>query len=400
MTPSSSPPKPDAPAKVGVMMYLFFGLFAVIGAVVSVPLFFLPAWQTISAGDWVETPCTVLESSLESSRGSKGSTLYRVRIVYRYEFAGQEYTGDRYKFSSGSTNIGVDSMREAVSFHSVGSRRICWVNPLEPAESVINRDWNWELAIGLVPVVFLAVGVGGLAALFRGWNPNDKSASAGPATAKPERGPVTLTPAFSRGVLAVVLGVFALVWNGVVWTIASGVLRSWATDSPDICQTVFLLPFAGVGLLMAGLAILQFLSTFNPAPVVTLEPGTPSPGGMVTVTWSVPSGTERFRRLRVRLVCRKEVERGTGKDRKTERTVLAEHPVLDTDRPEEMRDGRGKVALPADALPSAAGGSHRIVWVVAVNGDIPRWPDVQDELPFTVLPAAEAADGRPSLEKA
>jgi hypothetical protein len=34
---------------------------------------------------------------------------------------------------------------------------------------------------------------------------------------------------------------------------------------------------------------------------------------------------------------------------------------------------------------SFAAKNNKIVWTLHVRGEIPRWPDVDDEFPFTVL---------------
>ena len=51
-----------------------------------------------------------------------------------------------------------------------------------------------------------------------------------------------------------------------------------------------------------------------------------------------------------------------------------------------MRAGEAAVEIPEDTMHTFRGQSNQILWHLTVKGDIPRWPDVDDEWEIEVLP--------------
>jgi len=68
--------------------------------------------------------------------------------------------------------------------------------------------------------------------------------------------------------------------------------------------------------------------------------------------------------------------------------VFASISLLDTTRPQEIRWGKVKVAVPENAVPTFSAPHNRIAWAIHVCGEIRRWPDVDEEFEFNILPAA------------
>src|SRR5690606_1476455 len=93
---------------------LFLVPFILIGTAIFVGMGLRPLWQSQEAERWIEVPCTVEHAELVSSRDSDGDTTYRIEVRYAYRYDGRDYRSERYDFSFGSTNVGVDGMRAAV----------------------------------------------------------------------------------------------------------------------------------------------------------------------------------------------------------------------------------------------------------------------------------------------
>ncbi|HEV8580811.1 MAG TPA: DUF3592 domain-containing protein [Thermoanaerobaculia bacterium] len=143
----------------------FFGLFLLAGAGVSL-FFLLPAVQVLKAKSWQATPCTVLTSQLQSHPGDD-STTYSVDVSYVYSFGGRAYRSSRYQFLGGSSG-GYAEKERIVRRLPPLTRTTCYVNPEKPSEAVMNRDFSSEYAFGLVPLLFVAVGLGGIIFTLRG----------------------------------------------------------------------------------------------------------------------------------------------------------------------------------------------------------------------------------------
>lgn len=127
-------------------------------------------WNALRARSWVAHPCTVIEAEARVSRSSKGGSSVKAVASYRYEWNTQTFTSDRVCFTSGSDNIGSfqrDVARQLRSVAGTPGAMQCWVNPENPAESVIFRDARWEMQLFFIPFMILFPLVGFSAMVFR-----------------------------------------------------------------------------------------------------------------------------------------------------------------------------------------------------------------------------------------
>lgn len=139
-TPPSDALPPDAkPKHVPRILGVFFLLFP---SVFFIAFTIWPLCQLASSLSWEPCPGVVTVSRLETSRGSKGGTTYKINIQADFVRQGRHYTCRKYDFfrSSVFTNIGVSGMRDAVSSHPVGTRVMCLIDPDNPERSVMTRD--------------------------------------------------------------------------------------------------------------------------------------------------------------------------------------------------------------------------------------------------------------------
>lgn len=143
----------------------FFALFLFAGLGVFIPFFALPAWRTVEARSWVATPCTILHSEVRAHPGDD-STTYSVDVLYAYRVGGREVKSSRYNFSAGSTS-GLEAKQKVIARYPEGSAAICYVDPADPTRAVLERGLSRDLWIGLLPLIFVAVGAGGIAFAIR-----------------------------------------------------------------------------------------------------------------------------------------------------------------------------------------------------------------------------------------
>ena len=144
--------------------YVWSLMFLGIG---SVFLYFLgvrPVWGVLRASGWAPTPCTVLSSQLKEQNDEDGPA-YKIEIVYKYDFGGAPYQSDQYDFLDLATNTNVAARTAVVQAHPPGSKMVCYVNPANPSEAVLERGWTWEMLWGLFPIPFVLVGACGLLGL-------------------------------------------------------------------------------------------------------------------------------------------------------------------------------------------------------------------------------------------
>ncbi len=153
-------PEQDLPEAKPLLALVWFGAGAAIvlfaGYAASTGL--VPAVSAaLDMRDWTPVPCTITESRVaERERGSVPE------IRYTYAVGGTEYTG-------GKGGYAFEEMRSSeaearVAANPAGAERSCWVDPVDPAQAVLERDALGGAIVGLFgPCLLLVIG----AAVFR-----------------------------------------------------------------------------------------------------------------------------------------------------------------------------------------------------------------------------------------
>jgi hypothetical protein len=125
-----------------------------------------------AARNWVSVPAEVADAEIKSSRSTgispaRTTISSRVRTIYRYTYKGTEYTGHRVDFSFGSDNFsGSRRGRQMNILH--GASPTVFVNPANPAESVLDRSLPVEQINFAVIFLFFPCGIG--TAMLFGWS--------------------------------------------------------------------------------------------------------------------------------------------------------------------------------------------------------------------------------------
>ncbi len=349
-------------------LILFGAVFALVGLLVLKPIFITPLQKTNAAKTWNSVSATVVSSKVKSHT-SDDSTTYSPYIAYRYEVGGEEYLGDQYTFMGGSSS-GRGGKEEIVRQYPKGHTFNVYVNPDDPSESVINREASKNLLFGLIPLVFVFVGIAIIIGGFRA-----KKAKLDAAQSHEQI--VRLKGKSPLG-KAVFITLFAIIWSGVTF---------FLFKSPSLILPII---FGIFDLIIIGAAIHSILAIFNPRPTVEITPGAIRPGTSVALRWRINGRTDRIGKLTLSLQCLRITTEssGSGKNRSTRiiKTPIFEDELLSTARQNEIAQGTLQFRIPEEKPFSLPGNDSGIQWQLVFHGDIPRWPDLKQELPFTVYP--------------
>lgn len=379
-----------------VAALFFFGLFTLVGGILTVVIVGRPVMKYFGAKNWPETPCEIVSSSVRSHSSSKGGTTYSVDITYRYKVRGRETQSETYSIMSGSSS-GRASKERVVAQYPVGSQAVCYVNPEDPTDALLSRELTPWLLIGLIPGLFLVVGVVGLVSTARSSLRGFLNRSGTPilpgvsstVISSPlpafSAGPQVLNPQYSP--LAKLGGAIfiALFWNGIVGVFVSFAVGSIVERKPEWFLIIFLIPFVLIGLLLIGMVISTFLNLFNPRVRLTVNSRTLPLGGRLDASWLFTSSASRIQRFKLTLEGREETTHGSGKNRRTERKVFATLPLIDTTDPRQIAEGRASVEVPDDQKHSEDEGYRKIIWALKASGEIPRYPDFEEEYEVAVM---------------
>lgn len=386
-----------------------FGLvFGGFGSIFVVLFFLLPLMSALDADKWVEVPCTILESRVGESRGDDGTT-YRVEVRYEYHFrpgdlesdpTAPRYESERYDFFDGIYSSGAEEKHAEVQRLAPGTRTTCRVDPTAPDQAVLIAgfpDGLWFMLFTLLfPLVGFVMVVGGIIGVARGRRrqagqiglSHGAPTISEPATPDDEAGPIDLQPAQGRFAKLVFIGIFALIWNGFIWSIIffailPDVLKgSWEAWFP----LLFLSIFAIVGLFMIGAFIHQLLALTNPRLRLIVNHRAFRPGDTLGLEWECSGNPSRLTSLTIALEGRESATYTRGTDTTTETHVFARLPLATLDDAVAILGGRTKLQLPVDTIPTFSASHNKIEWILIVRGVIPRWPDISDDYPVTILP--------------
>ncbi len=351
------------PLRSAGFVALFFGLFFVVGVGFLIPFFIWPALRVVEARSWTETPCEILSSGVRTHSGDDGST-YSVQVLFRYEIDGREHISDRYQFLSGSSS-GYERKAKAVEKIPPGTQTLCYVNPDDPFDAVLERGFTVDYLFGLVPLVFVLIGAGGVIFSLGAARAAKRDASRPSwgeprvmgleaAAAQQSQGPVSLEPAFGPFGKLGCLTLVALFWNGLVSVFVWVALKSWRAGSPDWVLTIFITPFVLIGLLLAACIPYSILALANPRPRLRLSRGAIPLGGSAQIEWSFRGFSGRLRRLRIWLECLESTTRSGGSGRATAGKTTATVEILDRERGWGLDYGSASFTLPEQGRPSGS----------------------------------------------
>jgi hypothetical protein len=228
---------------------LFFSVFFLVGAGTFYSFGLKPALKTLDARQWPATPCVVVSSQVKSYSDSDGTT-YSVDILYRYEVNGREYRSNRRTFFGGSSS-GYEGKAKIVALFPPGTKAVCFVNPNDPTDAVLERGFEPTMLLGLLPLIFLAVGAGGLIWVFQ-TKAFRKPAGGVPAWQQNPEWAAGRIGSSNKVGMWVMWGVAAF-WNSISWFFAVMVFSEHKQPSPSW----FVLIFPMVGLFLIWQAIRQ-----------------------------------------------------------------------------------------------------------------------------------------------
>lgn len=388
---------------------LFFSVFLLFGLGFLYLMLLRPLLQIRAARDWVQTPCEIVSSKVGVHRGD--STTYSIDITYKYQVRGREYQSDRYYFRTGSSS-GRSGKQAVVNRYPVGKKTVCYVDPDDPTEAVIQREFTADLLFGLFSLIFVVIGAGGILGVNgvikfgrektgkdylparSGSRPTSgflDDAAGSPATsatssAASATGPVTLKPEWSPWGKLVGVIFIALFWNGVVSVFLWQAIKSFQAGQPQWFLTLFMVPFVLIGLaLIVGVGH-AVLTLFNPRPTLTLSQASVALGGTMRLEWKFDGRTRVMQRLRIYLRGEESATYRRGTNTYTDTDEFASFTLLDTLDPLEMSGGNVLVRVPEDTMHSFDGGNNKINWSLRVEGEIRRWPNVKENFPLVVPP--------------
>ena len=400
---------------------LFFAVFLLLGcagvAAVVVTLL-IPEWR--ANNEFVKQTCSVVGARVANKQGEDG-TVFRPEIQIEFQVDGDTYkiwTYDVHTLRDNGYSSDWEATEEKARGFAVGRSYYCWYNPANPNEAVLVRGSNWWVWLTLsIPVSFVLVGGIGLTYTTFGWGksaerkavsaktaveldlsngdrtqadfpciPAGKDITDSPGTKLAFRLPIGTSPGW------VLFGWAAacLAYNGVVSIFVYGAVAGHVGGVPDWFLTIFILPFAAIGIWLIVLFARQLMINTGVGPTmveISDQPLYPGERYRLSLT---QTGRLKIGSLRVSLVCDEEATYRHGTDTRTESQRVYQQVVLEQNRL-DLKRGRSfeancDIELPKGAMHSFKSEHNEVSWKVVVKGQVASWPDYERCFPVIVYP--------------
>lgn len=326
---------------------------------------------------WDEHPC-VIESGRLLEESDEDKPKYRVDICYVYTVDGIEYRSSDYEIGdafSGDRSGQLDILNRFLP----GQKFLCYVNPENPRQAILSRSLARSPWLAIIPGVFLVAGVAGMISMVVAHLSNSEDECA----LTDQDGSVTLCS--ERRVAAFAgMGVFALVWNGLVSVFIYMEVQQWANGESGMGDLIVLIPFALVGLAVIVGVVYYGLACFNPRLTVRLSRDSLVAGESFVLSWEFEGANDKLRSLHILLEGIHEILEQGQEEATTE--VIAEMNLLETTDSTCIERGEISVKIPYDARPSFEADEESVVWALLITGKIPRMPDVKTSHEISILP--------------
>jgi hypothetical protein len=355
-----------------------------------------PLYRLHQAQSWAPASCVVVASRVEEGMDTSSAD-----ITYRYTFGDRQYTSNFYNFVGGQTSD--PSASAVVAAHPPGKRVRCYVDPGDPRRAVINRSHTREHHLG---TAFFAMFTGipffaGLRMVYgRRRQRRAEEAPIGAANraaggarfahapAAGDGAPVVLKPATAPRRRVVVAGLVCLFWNGgMAWF---AVVEYWLYTSGEsvlwFIGPVFLI-FQVVGVVIFVGLVREILALSNPRPTLTLSRASVPLGGSVSFAWELTGAAHRVTRLQMTLTGKEEARYSRGTDLVTDTHVFHTEALVDASHASGIGRGAGTIRIPRETMHTFIADNNKVVWTLAVNGTVHRWPDLDETFDITVTPA-------------
>lgn len=411
---------------------LFFGFFLLLGSLFLAGLLnmlVIPEWRVNQ--EFLETSGTVLMTRLGEPKADEDAAdetdvevqkLYRPEVLVEYRAGGVNYKEWAFDIHFDSERAFVadrEAQQAAIAEFTEGAKIAVWYDPADPHSVVVVRGYTWLLwVLLLLPVAFMLIGGVGLILTLFHWGksiehrvattqmasrlnplketekgvvefpfvPHDSNLTNSPGTRLKYRLPIDL----SRGWRLVAIVSACLFWNSIVAVFAVIAINSHLEGQPEWLLTLFVLPFAAVGLAMIYFFVREVLVVTAVGPTqIEISDHPLRPGGTYHVYVS-QGGRMTINSLALSLVCDEMATYRQGTDTRSESARVYSQLLLERQQvellPQAAFEEQLDVAIPAECMHSFKAGHNEVRWRLLVRGDIAGWPPFERSFPVVVIP--------------
>jgi len=400
---------------------LFFGTFFTVGCVAFAVMFAMFVWPEWRANrQFAPTTCVVLAKEVAPKPASESEpAMYRPEIHIRFKVEDREFEDNTYDVTR-MYSVDKKAVEAIVAQFEVGQQYPCWYDPINPHTAVLVRGYSgWLYLTLLIPISFMAIGGGILVYTLLHWNasderralmiqraakvdlfdvdesdpnfpnvPADANVTNSPGTNLAFRLPIATTTGWTLFAAAAA----CLLWNGIVSIFVVMAVRSHARGEPDWMLTLFITPFALLGIAMIVYLARQIVITTGVGPTrLEISAHPLGPGERYDVFLS-QAGRLTLKSLELWLACDEKASFRQGTDTRTETRRVYQERCFFRESFEVQQglpfESRCQIRVPDTAMHSFHANHNEVSWKLIVKGDVVGWPEYERVFQIVVTPKA------------
>ncbi len=155
--------------RAGSLYLALIGLSLCVAGVVFVALMWRSFDRASDQRSWMKVQATILESRVAQRQiGSEVEVEYGFSVVYGYSYDAVPFTSERYSLRGSPWSSSRERSQRRVDKFPVGSLVACFVDPADPASSVLKRDSKAPGYSLWFPSIFIIGGLGMIVGAIRG----------------------------------------------------------------------------------------------------------------------------------------------------------------------------------------------------------------------------------------
>jgi len=349
-----------------------------IGATALFFLGILPVHEWWQAQRWTEVPCTILESEVQVLSDDDG-VMYKAHIQYTYRVDGKDFLSERIHFRDGAVST-PDGRERLVAQYPQGAEAVCYVNPADPEQAILVRDFSGLYLIGFPGILFIAAGFYLLLPTAR---ENRGLVPAPPILRGP--GPAVRRVTFrSLGLSQLANQIFALSFFNGVAAVFAVIVYFIVQDDGVLNSLPFVLIvglFVAVALAITARYCYDLWVQWRRKIRLQLRPGYFDPSQDNELQWQLTDPRNRVYELQIWLEYHVLPRNETHISTHTQKDSLI---VLSAFEQADIAKGSIRCALPEKGLQSLPENGEKAGWFLCVNAILSGHPNVVGRLPVPI----------------
>ncbi len=155
--------------RAGSFYLVLVGLVLCVVGVIFVALMWRSFDRASDQRAWTEVQATIIESRVDQRQiGVQVKVEYGFFVAYGYSYEGVPFTSERYSLRGSPWSSSIERSQRRVDQFPVGSEVTCFVDPGDPAFSVLKLDSKAPGYSLWFPAIFIIGGIGMIVGAIRG----------------------------------------------------------------------------------------------------------------------------------------------------------------------------------------------------------------------------------------